>query len=123
MAASAMSTAPISPASSGSPTRCWRRASAERHRGGKLPRMTEFIPPGTRWIDLPAGFAMKRGGVLPQGRIAYETWGRRNAAGDNSILILTGLSPNAHAAASGDDPSPGWWEPMVGPGKAIDTDR
>ena len=85
--------------------------------------MTEFIPPGTRWIELPAGFAMKRGGVLPQGRIAYETWGRRNAAGDNSILILTGLSPDAHAAASEDNPAPGWWEAMVGPGKAVDTTR
>ena len=85
--------------------------------------MTEFIPPGTRWIDLPPAFAMKRGGVLRGGRIAYETWGRRNAAGDNSILILTGLSPDAHAAASEADPSPGWWEAMVGPGKAVDTDR
>lgn len=89
----------------------------------KLPAMTEFIPPGTRWIDLPPGFPMKRGGTLPQARIAYETWGRRNAADDNSILILTGLSPDAHAAASETDPAPGWWETMVGPGKAIDTDR
>ena len=85
--------------------------------------MTEFIPPGTRWIELPAGFAMKRGGILPQGRIAYETWGRRNAAGDNSILILTGLSPDAHAAASEDNPAAGWWEAIVGPGKAVDTTR
>ena len=85
--------------------------------------MTEFIPPGTRWIELPAGFAMKRGGDLPQGRIAYETWGRRNAAGDNSILILTGLSPDAHAAASEDNPAAGWWEAIVGPGKAVDTTR
>lgn len=85
--------------------------------------MTEFIPPGTRWIDMPPAFAMKRGGILRNGRIAYETWGRRNAAGDNSILILTGLSPDAHAAANEADPAPGWWEAMLGPGKAIDTDR
>src|SRR5690606_39514167 len=77
-----------------------------------LPAMTEFIPPGTRYVDLPSPFAMKRGGTLAGGRIAYETWGRRNAAGDNSILILTGLSPDAHAAASEADPSPGWWEAM-----------
>ncbi|WP_132984876.1 homoserine O-acetyltransferase MetX [Luteimonas terricola] len=85
--------------------------------------MTEFIPPGTRFLELPSPFAMKRGGGLREGRIAYETWGRRNAAGDNSILILTGLSPDAHAAANEADPAPGWWEAMLGPGKAIDTDR
>ncbi len=89
----------------------------------RLARMTEFIPPGTRYVELPDPFAMKRGGRLRGGRIAYETWGRPNAAGDNSILILTGLSPDAHAAANEADPSPGWWEAMVGPGKAIDTGR
>ena len=85
--------------------------------------MTEFIPPGTRWVDLPSPFAMKRGGTLEHGRVAYETWGRPNAAGDNAVLICTGLSPDAHAASHGDDPTPGWWEAMVGPGKPIDTDR
>src|SRR3546814_10704008 len=85
--------------------------------------MTEFIPPGTRWIDLPSPFPMKRGGALHGARIAYETWGTRNAAGDNTILILTGLSPDAHAAANEANPAPGWWEAMVGPGKPIDTDR
>ena len=89
----------------------------------RLAAMTEFIPPGTRYLDLPSPLAMKRGGTLLHGRIAYETWGRRNAAGDNSILILTGLSPDAHAAANEADPGPGWWEAMLGPGKAIDTDR
>jgi homoserine O-acetyltransferase len=85
--------------------------------------MSEFIPPATSFIDLPAAFAMKRGGVLHGGRIAYETWGRPNATRDNAILIFTGLSPNAHAAAHADDPTPGWWEAMLGPGKPIDTER
>ncbi|MFC9229875.1 homoserine O-acetyltransferase [Streptomyces decoyicus] len=85
--------------------------------------MREFIPPATRFIDLPAGFAMKRGGALYGARIAYETFGRLNAARDNIILILTGLSPDAHAASHADDPTPGWWEVMLGPGKPIDTDR
>ena len=85
--------------------------------------MTEYIPPGTRFIELPSPFPMKRGGRLAGGRIAYETWGRRNAAGDNSVLILPGLSPDAPAAANGDNPAPGWGEAMLGPGKAIDTDR
>ena len=85
--------------------------------------MTEFIPPGTRYFDLPSPFAMKRGGELHGARIAYETWGELNTARDNAILILTGLSPDAHAASSEANPEAGWWEAMVGPGKPIDTDR
>ncbi|KRG68857.1 homoserine O-acetyltransferase MetX [Pseudoxanthomonas dokdonensis] len=85
--------------------------------------MTEFIPPGTRYIDLPSPFPMKRGGALHGARMAYETWGRLNAAGDNAVLIVTGLSPDAHAAANAGNPQDGWWEPMLGPGKPIDTDR
>lgn len=76
-----------------------------------------------RWFALSSPFRMKRGGTLVGARLAYETWGELNAARDNAILILTGLSPSAHAAANADDPSPGWWEDMLGPGKHIDTDR
>jgi homoserine O-acetyltransferase len=85
--------------------------------------MTEFIPPATRYANLPDRFAMKRGGVLRGGRIAYETWGRPDADGGNALLLLTGLSPDAHAASSEANPASGWWEAMLGPGKAIDTDR
>ena len=85
--------------------------------------MSEFIPPGTRYVELPSPFAMKRGGALSGARVAYETWGQLNAARDNAILILTGLSPNAHAAANAGNPEPGWWEAMVGPGKPIDSDH
>lgn len=85
--------------------------------------MTEFIPPGTRWADLPSPFPMKRGGALQGARVAYETWGTLNAARDNAILILPGLSPNAHAAANAGNPADGWWEAMLGPGKPIDSDR
>ena len=85
--------------------------------------MTEFIPPGTRYVDLPSPFPMKRGGALHGARLAYETWGTLDTKRGNAILILPGLSPDAHAAANEADPSPGWWEAMLGPGKAIDTDR
>ena len=85
--------------------------------------MTEFIAPGTRFVALPSPFAMKRGGVLESARIAYETWGELNAAADNAVLILTGLSPNAHAASGPHDPEAGWWEAMLGPGKPIDSSR
>lgn len=85
--------------------------------------MTEFIPPGTRWFHLPSPLPMKRGGALEGARVAYETWGTLNAARDNAILIVTGLSPDAHAAANEGNPEPGWWEQMLGPGKPIDSDR
>ncbi|WP_454830426.1 homoserine O-acetyltransferase MetX [Pseudoxanthomonas wuyuanensis] len=85
--------------------------------------MTEFIPPGTRFHALPSPFPMKRGGELRNARIAFETWGTLNAARDNAILIVTGLSPDAHAARNDANPEDGWWEAMIGPGKPIDTDR
>jgi homoserine O-acetyltransferase len=75
------------------------------------------------YFRLPSPFAMKRGGELHGAHIAYETWGVLNKARDNAVLVLTGLSPSAHMASCEDDPSPGWWEAMVGPGKAIDTSR
>lgn len=81
----------------------------------------EDIPAGTRFIDLPSPFPFKRGGALLGARMAFETWGDLNAARDNAILILTGLSPSAHAASNAGNPEPGWWEAMLGPGKPIDT--
>ncbi len=69
------------------------------------------------------GMPMWRGERLPEITLAYESWGELSPAADNAILIFTGLSPSAHAASSAQDPSPGWWEFMIGPGKAIDTDR
>jgi homoserine O-acetyltransferase len=77
----------------------------------------------TQYFALSSPFAMKRGGALTGARVAYETWGTLNAARDNAVLILTGLSPGAHAAANAVDPSPGWWEEMLGPGKPIDSNR
>jgi homoserine O-acetyltransferase/O-succinyltransferase len=85
--------------------------------------MTEFIPDGTQFIDLPSPFAIKRGGELIGARLAYETWGMLNADRSNAILILTGLSPNAHAASHPKNSAAGWWEAMLGPGKPIDTEH
>ena len=85
--------------------------------------MSTDAPDARRYHPLPSPFAMKRGGQLRGATVAYETWGRLNDRRDNAVLILTGLSPSAHAAGSAEDPSPGWWEEMIGPGKAIDTDR
>lgn len=73
-----------------------------------------------RQFTLDADFAMKRG-MLQQPTLAYETWGQLNNERSNAVLVFTGLSPSAHMASSQEDPSAGWWEDMVGPGKPIDT--
>jgi homoserine O-acetyltransferase len=74
-------------------------------------------------VALPEPFALYRGGSLRGARIAYESWGKLNAARDNAILLFTGLSPSAHAAATEQDPSPGWWQRMIGPNLALDSSR
>jgi homoserine O-acetyltransferase len=68
-------------------------------------------------------FRMHRSGQLDSPTLAYETCGELNDSKDNAVLIFSGLSPSAHAASSADDPSPGWWEEMIGQGLPIDTDR
>jgi len=88
----------------------------------RTPAATHDLP-ATRLAILDEPLRMYRGGVIENPVIAYETWGALNAARDNTIVLFTGLSPSAHAASSPSDPKPGWWEPMIGPGKAIDTNR
>ncbi len=77
----------------------------------------------TQYMHSQEPLLFKRGGALPAYTMAYETWGELNADRSNAVLILTGLSPSAHAASSPTDPTPGWWEPMIGPGAPIDTRR
>mgnify|MGYP003344727015 FL=1 len=77
----------------------------------------------TRYAPLPATFTLHTGGVLPNGRIAFETFGVADTTGERTILLFTGLSASAHASASPRDPTPGWWQQIVGPGRAIDTDQ
>lgn len=67
-------------------------------------------------------FRMRRGEINSP-TFAYETWGELNDSASNAVLIFTGLSPSAHVASCTADPSSGWWEDMVGPGKPIDTSR
>lgn len=76
-----------------------------------------------RVVRLPGPFEMRHGGELPEVDIVYESWGELGPSKDNVVLVLTGLSPGAHAASSAQDPSPGWWEEMIGPDQAIDTNR
>lgn len=78
-----------------------------------------------RFADL-GGLALENGDYLPQVRLAYETWGVLNEDRSNAILILHALTGDAHVCGEGDEtppgqPSAGWWNDIVGPGKAIDT--
>ncbi len=81
------------------------------------------MPGATLYTALPSPMPLLRGGELNAGVIAYETWGTLNNARDNAILIVTGMSPSAHAASSALDPTPGWWEPMIGRDRSFDTER
>ncbi|MCW8872597.1 MAG: homoserine O-acetyltransferase [Xanthomonadales bacterium] len=76
---------------------------------------------GTSFLHVEEPFRFFKGGVIPRLDIAFETWGELDAERSNASLVMTGLSPNAHAASSEDNPEDGWWEPMMGPGKPIDT--
>ncbi|MGH2684551.1 MAG: homoserine O-acetyltransferase family protein, partial [Actinomycetota bacterium] len=70
-------------------------------------------------------FALEGGGVLRDVTIAYETWGELDATGSNAVLVCHALTGDSHA--TGDmgpgHPSPGWWNGMIGPGLALDTNR
>lgn len=67
---------------------------------------------------------LKSGACLGPINVAYETYGELNDKKSNAILICHALSGDAHAAGrhKGEEQS-GWWEEMIGPGKAFDTDK
>lgn len=83
--------------------------------------MTARSLPAKGVVTLPTALDLYRGGRLQRVELTYETWGP--IRDDNLILLFTGLSPSAHAASSSADRSQGWWEGMIGPGKAIDTNE
>jgi homoserine acetyltransferase len=66
-------------------------------------------------------FVLSFGSVLPEVRVTVEQWGDPSLAGERTVLIMPSFSHGPHVASSLSDPSPGWWEGMLGPGKAIDT--
>ena len=97
----------------------------------------------TQFLDLPRPLALDCGRQLDHIRVAYETYGTLSPARDNVILVCHALSGDAHAAGYSTKPAAastrdgfraderdagsgrglGWWDGMIGPGKAFDTDR
>ncbi|HEX9991285.1 MAG TPA: homoserine O-acetyltransferase [Acidimicrobiales bacterium] len=85
-------------------------------------------PPGDRrFLRLAADrpLALEGGGRLGPVDVAYETWGRLDADGSNAVLVCHALTGDAHVAGGigPGQPTAGWWDALVGPGRALDTER
>ena len=84
-------------------------------------------PADRRFVDVSEDrpFVLEGGGVLHGLSIAYETWGELNPDRSNAVLVCHALTGDAHAAGRSDvgQPTPGWWDPLIGPGRPLDTDR
>lgn len=70
-------------------------------------------------------FEPELGGRLQDVTLAYETWGELNDSGENAVLIVHALTGDTRAAGEPDTAyrRGGWWSPMVGPGRSLDTDE
>lgn len=77
-----------------------------------------------RVFTLPA-YTTVGGGTVKQVRVGYESWGKLNADGSNAVFIAHFYSGTSHAAGryKPTDPAPGYWDAIIGPGKAIDTNK
>ncbi|MGX5733365.1 E22 family MetX-like putative esterase [Bosea thiooxidans] len=75
-------------------------------------------------FELPS-FTTQSGRTLKQVRIGWESYGTLNADKSNAVLICHFFSGNSHAAGKYDakDAQPGYWDAIIGPGKAIDTNK
>ena len=86
-------------------------------------RPWEVEAPGTERFVHDAPFDLESGAALARFELAYETWGELNDAKDNAILLHTGLSASSHAKSHAKNPASGWWESVIGHGRALDTSR
>jgi homoserine O-acetyltransferase len=83
-------------------------------------------PVGQRqFLVLPRPIALDGGDTLRDVSVAYETWGTLNEAADNALLLCHAWTGDSHAAGPfvAGHHSAGWWDDIIGPGKAIDTTR
>ena len=84
--------------------------------------LTLFMVVETQFVQFPS-VPLDSGATVAPVDVAYETHGRLNEKKTNAILILHAFSGDAHAAGVSHEGKPGWWDNMIGPGKAFDTDR
>ncbi len=78
----------------------------------------------TRYVTFPDGLLLENGERLSPVTLACETYGTLNPGKSNAVLLAHALSGDAHVAGlHKDSKKPGWWDEMVGPGKAFDTDK
>jgi homoserine O-acetyltransferase len=84
-----------------------------------------FISEPPRELVLKEGFVFRHGQRIAPFAISYETFGTLNADRSNAVLVCHALSASAHAAGkySESDEKPGWWDGMIGFGKAIDLEK
>ncbi|MFI9122250.1 homoserine O-acetyltransferase [Streptomyces bikiniensis] len=86
----------------------------------------EGDPPGRRqWYRHRGPLPLEAGGQLPGVRLAFETWGRLAPDRSNAVLVLHALTGDSHVTGPAEPghPTAGWWDGLVGPGRALDTDR
>ncbi|MER6063120.1 homoserine O-acetyltransferase [Streptomyces sp. NPDC001792] len=86
----------------------------------------EGNPPGRRqWFERDKPLPLEAGGELPGVRLAFETWGRLTPDRSNAVLVLHALTGDSHVVGPAEPghPTPGWWDGLIGPGCALDTDR
>lgn len=78
----------------------------------------------TKYFNLKKDLKLESGKTLSNVTIAYETYGKLNEKKNNAILVCHTLSGDAHAAGWHEgDRKPGWWEILIGPGKALDSEK
>lgn len=79
----------------------------------------------TQYLEVKEPLELESGKILPEYTVAYETYGELNENKDNALLVLHALTGDAHAAGwhSEEDKKPGWWNDMIGPDKAFDTNK
>ncbi len=85
-------------------------------------------PVGGRQFVAIGDVPLESGSVVPDVQMAYETWGELRTTpdgGSNAVLVLHALTGDSHVTgpAGPGHPTAGWWDPVFGPGRAVDTDR
>ncbi len=84
---------------------------------------SEAMSPEAKQLTLGGPVRLERGGELERVTVTYETYGTLAGDGANAVLICHALTGDSHVARHHPGDAPGWWEAVVGPGKAIDTRR